>query len=173
MNNKNISSYNASSNISASLPQEALSRSTSNTHPLLSTWEASIDHHASPTAMHEINMTPLIDVMLVLLIVFMITLPVINHTIPVNLPHVSNQANVAQSESISLTIDAKGKIYWNQDLVDKATLQQKMKAVATQEPDIQLRADRAVRYEYVAEVIALAQQNGLHKLGLITDINAH
>lgn len=126
--------------------------------------------HSQIEVMSEINMTPLIDVMLVLLIVFMITLPAIHQAIQVDLPKTTSQHHqTTTTHSIDLTIDASGKIYWDQTPVDLALLEQKMQAIASQEPDLQLRADRATRYEYVAEVMAMAQKNGLNKLSVITE----
>lgn len=121
--------------------------------------------------MSEINMTPLVDVMLVLLIIFIITIPVINHAVKIDLPRATNQPNDAKPQSINVSVDAQGKVYWNQEEVDKAQLEQRIAAAAQvqPQPELHLRADRDVRYERVAEVMAAAQHGGLGKIGFITE----
>ncbi len=121
--------------------------------------------------MSEINMTPLVDVMLVLLIIFIITIPVINHAVKIDLPRASNTPNDSKPQSINVSIDAQGKVYWNQAEVDDATLANNIALAAQQEPqpELHLRADREVRYERVAEVMAAAQHGGLGKIGFITE----
>jgi len=121
--------------------------------------------------MSEINMTPLVDVMLVLLIIFIITIPVINHAVKIDLPRATNTPNDVKPQSINVSIDAQGKIYWNQAEVDQPTLEAKIAEAAKQEPqpELHLRADRDVRYESVAQVMAAAQHGGLGKIGFITE----
>ncbi|ABF09158.1 ExbD/TolR family protein [Cupriavidus metallidurans] len=121
--------------------------------------------------MSEINMTPLVDVMLVLLIIFIITIPVINHAVKIDLPRATNQPNDAKPQSINVSIDAQGKVFWNQQEVDDATLDQRISEAALQQPqpELHLRADREVRYERVAQVMAAAQHGGLGKIGFITE----
>jgi len=121
--------------------------------------------------MSEINMTPLVDVMLVLLIIFIITIPVINHAVKIDLPRASNTPNDSKPQSINVSIDAQGKVYWNQTEVDETTLANNIALAAKQEPqpELHLRADREVRYERVAEVMAAAQHGGLGKIGFITE----
>ncbi|MBY4896316.1 biopolymer transporter ExbD [Cupriavidus sp. AU9028] len=121
--------------------------------------------------MSEINMTPLVDVMLVLLIIFIITIPVINHAVKIDLPRASNQPNEPKPENINLSIDAAGKVYWNQQEIDAPTLEANIAQASQQQPqpELHLRADREVRYERVAEVMAAAQKGGLGKIGFITE----
>ncbi|WP_454764427.1 ExbD/TolR family protein [Cupriavidus campinensis] len=121
--------------------------------------------------MSEINMTPLVDVMLVLLIIFIITIPVINHAVKIDLPRATNQPNDSKPQSINVSIDAQGKVFWNQQEVDPAALEQRIAEAAQQQPqpELHLRADREVRYERVAEVMAAAQHGGLGKIGFITE----
>ncbi|SCU73762.1 Biopolymer transport protein ExbD [Cupriavidus necator] len=121
--------------------------------------------------MSEINMTPLVDVMLVLLIIFIITIPVINHAVKIDLPRATNTPNDAKPQNINVSIDASGKVFWNQVEVDQATLESKIALAAQQQPqpELHLRADREVRYERVAEVMAAAQHGGLGKIGFITE----
>ncbi|CAG9176194.1 ExbD/TolR family protein [Cupriavidus pinatubonensis] len=121
--------------------------------------------------MSEINMTPLVDVMLVLLIIFIITIPVINHAVKIDLPRASNTPNESKPQNINVSIDAQGKVYWNQTEVDDTALANNIALAAKQEPqpELHLRADRDVRYERVAEVMAAAQHGGLGKIGFITE----
>ncbi|AEI77741.1 Biopolymer transport protein ExbD [compost metagenome] len=121
--------------------------------------------------MSEINMTPLVDVMLVLLIIFIITIPVINHAVKIDLPRATNTPNDPKPQSINVSIDASGKVFWNQVEVDQATLESNIALAAQQQPqpELHLRADREVRYERVAEVMAAAQHGGLGKIGFITE----
>ncbi|WP_019451824.1 biopolymer transporter ExbD [Cupriavidus sp. BIS7] len=121
--------------------------------------------------MSEINMTPLVDVMLVLLIIFIITIPVINHAVKIDLPRATNQPNDVKPQSVNVSIDAQGKVFWNQQEVDDATLDQRIAESAQQQPqpELHLRADRDVRYERVAQVMAAAQHGGLGKIGFITE----
>ena len=119
----------------------------------------------------EINMTPLVDVMLVLLIIFIITVPVLTHSVNIDLPRATNQPNVVQPKTISISITQTGQIYWNDLLVDKAMLAHKFKQVAAQtiQPDVHIRGDKKANYEYVMQVMAEAQRSGVQKLGFITE----
>jgi biopolymer transport protein ExbD len=123
--------------------------------------------------MAEINMTPLVDVMLVLLIVFMITLPVMQHAVKVELPQASSQKNDVKPESINLTISAKGQVFWNNSAIDMDTLTVYAQKAAQKspQPEIQLRADKNVRYESVAQVLSTAKRSGLTKIGFVTEPN--
>lgn len=120
----------------------------------------------------EINMTPLVDVMLVLLIIFIITVPVLTHSVNIDLPRATNQPNVVQPKTISISITQTGQIYWNDLLVDKAMLAHKFKQVAAQtiqQPEVHIRGDKKANYEYVMQVMAEAQRSGVQKLGFITE----
>jgi biopolymer transport protein ExbD len=119
----------------------------------------------------EINMTPLVDVMLVLLIIFMVTLPVIQHAVKLDLPQASSQPNPAKPQQIQLAIDANGVNYWNGQALTQNELTQRMHTAAQQEPlpELHLQADRKVPYEAVAQSISLAQQAGLRKIAFVTD----
>ena len=122
--------------------------------------------------MNEINMTPLVDVMLVLLIIFIVTIPVINHAVKIDLPRAINQPNEDKPQNISLSIDADGKVTWNNaPVADAAELEANIALAAQRQPqpELHLRADRNVRYERVAEVMAAAQRGGLGKIGFITE----
>jgi biopolymer transport protein ExbD len=126
-------------------------------------------------AMSEINTTPLVDVMLVLLIVFMITIPVITHTIPVELPKVRNEATKTAPENINISVNKDGQIYWGQSVIpDTAALLERLKgaAVLKPQPEVHVRADQTTRYEYVGRVILTAQRAGIQKVGFITEPGA-
>jgi biopolymer transport protein ExbD len=121
--------------------------------------------------MNEINMTPLVDVMLVLLIIFIITVPVMKHSVNIDLPRATNQPQDAKPETIRLSVDADGSYYWNEAKVDDATMARQLKEAAglTPQPELHIRGDKAVRYERVAQAMAAAQQAGLRKIGFITE----
>ena len=119
-----------------------------------------------------INTTPLVDVMLVLLIIFLITIPVVIQTVPVTLPKATNQATITKPENISIVVDRDGKIYWNQRLVPNTQeLLEKVKEVAVRkpQPEIHVRADRDTRFENVGRVIVTCQRGGIGKVGFITN----
>jgi biopolymer transport protein ExbD len=121
--------------------------------------------------MSEINMIPLIDVMLVLLIVFMITVPVMTHTVQVQLPQTAARAEPKRPEAIRLTVAADGTIHWNQTPISSLELADRMRqaAQADPQPDVHVAGDRAARYEYVAQVLATAQRSGLRQLAFVTE----
>jgi biopolymer transport protein ExbD len=123
--------------------------------------------------MSEINMTPLVDVMLVLLIIFIITVPVINHAVKVDLPRAASQPNDVKPPHIELSIDAAGELTWDGKPVKKEDLKARMTEAATQQPqpELHLRADRKTPYENVAQVMSTAQSVGLGKVGFVTDPN--
>lgn len=118
----------------------------------------------------EINMVPLIDVMLVLLVIFMITAPLLSHSIVVDLPQVSSQQVKQDPVVIDLAIDADGTVYWNETPVALASLPARMRELTQQQPqpDLRLRADRATRYEVLAEVMGYASRAGVKGLGFVT-----
>jgi biopolymer transport protein ExbD len=119
----------------------------------------------------EINMIPMIDVMLVLLIVFMITAPLLTNAVKLELPEASSQLNQPDKQDINLAIDGAGKIYWNDQEVDEAALLAKMESAGQAEgeqPEIQLRIDRKVEYGIIARVMAQASQHGLHKIAFVS-----
>ena len=122
-------------------------------------------------SMSEINMTPLVDVMLVLLIIFIITIPVINHSVKIDLPRAVNQPNQVKPQTINIAIDTAGKVYWNAFVVDESTMKARIAEAAREDPqpELHLRADRKTLYERVAQVMAAAQAGGLNKIGFITE----
>ncbi|WP_019140618.1 ExbD/TolR family protein [Noviherbaspirillum massiliense] len=119
----------------------------------------------------EINTTPLVDVMLVLLIIFIITIPVMNHSVNIDLPRASSQPELNKPENINLSIDAQGQMYWNKELVGLEQLHERIAEAAKKnpQPELHLRAERTTQYEKVAQVMAAAQSGGLGKIGFVTD----
>jgi len=121
--------------------------------------------------MNEINMTPLVDVMLVLLIIFIITVPVMKHAINIDLPRAANQAENARPETVRLSVDASGAYFWNEIAIsdDQFQAQLAISAARQPQPELHIRGDRQVRYERVAQAMAAAQRAGIRKIGFITD----
>lgn len=122
----------------------------------------------------EINMIPLIDVMLVLLVIFIITAPLMTHAVKVDLPQASSQPNPVKPETITLSIRSDGTVYWNADPVDAAAWQARMADAAQRapQPEVHLRADGELAYKHVAQIMADAARAGLSKLGFVTDPRA-
>ncbi|HEY3599617.1 MAG TPA: biopolymer transporter ExbD [Paraburkholderia sp.] len=125
--------------------------------------------------MNEINMTPLVDVMLVLLIVFMVTIPVIRHAVKIDLPHASSQKEETKPAQVTVSIDADGNLLWEEQKVSEEDLRAKIAAAAqaNPQPELHLSADRKVAYEKVAEVMSAAQAGGLTKIGFVTEPKPH
>jgi biopolymer transport protein ExbD len=122
-----------------------------------------------------INTTPLVDVMLVLLIIFLITVPVINKTINVHLPDAVNLATQTKPENIVIAITPDGSIYWNNQLVpDSAALLKKVedKAIVKPQPEIHIRADKDAQFQAVGRVLFAIQRGGIVKVGFITQPDA-
>ncbi|MVF13847.1 biopolymer transporter ExbD [Ketobacter sp. MCCC 1A13808] len=121
--------------------------------------------------MSEINMTPLVDVMLVLLIIFIITVPVLTHSVKVDLPQADNTPNEIKPETVSIAVTDDRKIHWNEDVVNFEELEQRLAAAAqqTKQPEIHLRGDKTVPYENVVQVMAAIQRAGIDKLGFVTE----
>ena len=119
-----------------------------------------------------INTTPLVDVMLVLLIIFLITIPVVTTSIPVVLPKERNEIRETKPENITLSVDANGRIYWNDlRIANTAALIERLKkiAVLTPQPEVQIRGDGGARYEGVGRIIYACQRAGIAKVGFITE----
>ena len=121
--------------------------------------------------MNEINMTPLVDVMLVLLIIFIITVPVMKHAVNIDLPRAANQEQVTRPETNRLNVDASGQYFWNESALDDTRLMAVLAEAAGRDPqpELHIRGDRAVRYERVAQAMAAAQRAGIRKIGFITE----
>ena len=120
----------------------------------------------------DINTTPLVDGMLVLLIIFLITIPVVTHTVPVSLPKDRNVPTQTKPENIIIAVDKDGDYYWNEKQVpDVGVLLTKLKAVATRvpQPEVHIRADQDGRYEFVGKVVVALQRAGIYKIAFITE----
>ncbi|ATE59153.1 ExbD/TolR family protein [Thauera sinica] len=118
-----------------------------------------------------INTTPLVDVMLVLLIIFLITIPVATHTVPVALPKEINQPRQTKPENINLAVTRDGKVFWNQEALAQDALVERLKtvAVAQPQPEVQIRGDGGAPYEHVGRVVLACQRAGIQKIGFITE----
>lgn len=126
----------------------------------------------SDKVMSDINTTPLVDVMLVMLIIFLITIPIITKTVKVDLPNARNIATVTKPENITVAVDTAGAVYWNGGAIaDRGQLLNLVVAEARKnpQPEIHIRADRNARFESVGRVIYIIQQGGLVKVGFLTE----
>jgi biopolymer transport protein ExbD len=122
--------------------------------------------------MSEINTTPLVDVMLVLLIIFLITIPVITQSVKVDLPKAANIPTATKPENINIAVDAAGNVFWNTAMVpNQEALLEKLKVVAVMDPqpEVHVRGDKHTKYEHVGRVIVIAQRAGIQKVGFITE----
>jgi len=122
--------------------------------------------------MSEINTTPLVDVMLVLLILFLITIPVITQSVKVDLPKAANIPTQTKPENINIAVDAEGNVFWNTAMVPtQDALLERVKAIAVMDPqpEIHVRGDRSTAYEHIGRVIVICQRGGIQKVGFITE----
>ena len=120
--------------------------------------------------MSEINTTPLVDVMLVLLVIFIITAPLLTHAVKIDLPQASSQPIEQKPEIISISVDGTGRMFWNDTPLVEGELQARLQQAATSEPqpELHIRADRETRYQILAEIMANAQNAGIQKLGFVS-----
>jgi biopolymer transport protein ExbD len=119
-----------------------------------------------------INTTPLVDVMLVLLIIFLITVPVVIKSVPINLPQASNIPTTTKPENVIIAVDSTGNVYWNDALVaSNDELLQRLRAVAVikPQPEVHIRADKEARFESVGRIIVDLQRSSILKVGFITE----
>ncbi len=132
---------------------------------------ASFETDPDNAPLADINMVPLIDVMLVLLIIFMVTAPLLTHAVKLELPRASSQPNTGRPDSVQIAIDPHGQVFWNAQAVDAATLADRMHAAAqlAVPPELHISADRATPYEKVAQTMSLAASQGLNKIGFVTE----
>ena len=130
-----------------------------------------LDKKSNGAPMAEINMTPLIDVMLVLLVIFIITAPLFTHAIRLDLPKVASQVARETPETITLSIDDSGKLYWNDKPIGFEQMRQQFGNAGKQPtpPEIHLRASKETRYDVIAQVMGAAQAAGLSKIGFVTE----
>ena len=124
--------------------------------------------------MNEINMTPLVDVMLVLLIIFIITVPVMKHAVSVDLPSATNQPELVKPETVRLSVAADGSYFLNGDPVSDDELERRLQAEGAKDPqpDLHINGDKEVRYERVAQAMSAAQRAGVRKIGFVTEPQA-
>lgn len=128
----------------------------------------SFDESSSGQPMAEINTTPLVDVMLVLLVIFIITAPLFHQAVAIDLPQVAATKIEDKPLVIQLALDADGQLFWNGEAVSREELDQRFAAAAAGQPELHLRADRGVRYEKVADVMAAAQRANIVKIAFVT-----
>lgn len=130
---------------------------------------------SNTTPVSDVNVTPLVDVILVLLIIFMITAPLLTHAVKIDLPQGSSAPHVEKPQSATLSINATGQFFWNDVPVERAALITKLTEWG-QKPaqnEVHLRADKATRYEVIADVMSLSRQAGVQKIGFVTLPNGH
>ena len=126
---------------------------------------------AEDEVVSSINTTPLVDVMLVLLIIFLITIPVVIQSTPVELPKEANQPTQTKPENINIAVNKDGDVFWNNELVDDKKLLARLKEIAVkpQQPEVHVRADKSARYEFVGKVVFACQRAGILKIVFITE----
>jgi biopolymer transport protein ExbD len=129
----------------------------------------SFDERGGLQPMAEINTTPLVDVMLVLLVIFIITAPLFHQAVPIDLPRVDATKLDEKPHVIQLAIDGEGALFWNGEALHRDALAMRFAAVRQDNPELHLRADRNTRYEKVAEVMATAQRTGIVKIAFVTE----
>lgn len=129
------------------------------------------NHHRQKEAMSDINVTPMVDVMLVLLVIFILGAPAFTSAVKLDLPKAQAVQPQQPAATVTVAIDGAGRMYWNNEAVTQAVLEQRLAEAARLEvqPELQLRADKDTRYEVVAQVMAAAQTRGLSKMGFVTD----
>jgi biopolymer transport protein ExbD len=135
---------------------------------------ASFDRKTAGAPLAEINMVPLIDVMLVLLVIFIVTAPLLTHAVKLELPRATSQVNPPVPVKVEFAIDAQGLRYWNGELVSREEAAQRFQAAGHQpvQPEIHLRADQDAAYRHVAETLADASRAGLSKVGFVSQPQA-
>jgi biopolymer transport protein ExbD len=121
--------------------------------------------------MAEINMIPLIDVMLVLLVIFIITAPLLTHSVKIDLPKASSHPNLTRPENIQIAVNAQGEVFWNGEVVDRAAWRARMQAAAPRspQPELHIHGDAAATYGAIAGVLADAAKAGLTRIGFVSN----
>ena len=132
---------------------------------------ASFDDKRGGAPVAEINMVPLIDVMLVLLVIFIVTAPLLSHSVKLELPKASSEPVVAKADKVDFSIDADGVRHWNGQALSRedAMARLSIEGAKPVPPEVHLRVDQAVPYRVVAETLADASRAGVHKIGFVTD----
>ena len=131
----------------------------------------SFDRKTSSQPMAEINMVPLIDVVLVLLVIFIVTAPLLTHAVKLDLPKASSQADIQKPDKIEFAIDDQGALYWNGERLSREDAQARFAEAGQKrpQPEVYLRADQGVAYRYVAETLADASKAGLSKVAFVSE----
>lgn len=130
----------------------------------------SFDNKSSSTAVSEINMVPLIDVMLVLLVIFIITAPLLSHSIKINVPQASSEPVQQDPKVVDFAVDAQGALFWNEQpvLLEQIPALMAAEALSDPQPELRIRADLETRYEVLAQVMSMARRAGLKRIGFVT-----
>ena len=134
----------------------------------------SFNNRANSAPVAEINMIPLIDVMLVLLVIFIVTAPLLTHAVKIDLPKASSNPNITKLDNVQLGIKADGQVFWNGEAITATDLAARLAATARRnpQPEVHIRAERTAHYEYVAKVMAGAAKTGLTRIGFVTEPEA-
>jgi biopolymer transport protein ExbD len=121
--------------------------------------------------MAEINMIPLIDVMLVLLVIFIVAAPLLTNAVKVDLPRASSTPNLTRAEHVEVSITSAGSLYWNGEAVSQAQLGTRLSTAAArpEQPELHIHADRSTQYQSVADVMAAAARAGVKRIGFVSD----
>jgi biopolymer transport protein ExbD len=132
---------------------------------------ASLESADDNAPLAEINMVPLIDVMLVLLIIFIVTAPLLTHAVRVDLPKAASVPTVTQPDHIEVTIDAGSRVHWNGEKIEPAQLAERLRVAGAlpAPPELHIRAERTTPYEKIAQVMSEAARHGVTKIGFVTD----
>tara|TARA_S200000501_G_scaffold343695_1_gene354842 strand:+ start:105 stop:521 length:417 start_codon:yes stop_codon:yes gene_type:complete len=122
------------------------------------------------TPMSEINVTPMVDVMLVLLVIFIITAPLFTHAIKLTLPTASSQPAPENIDTITLTINSNNEIFWNNEAINRDALKKllEIESIKDPQPKLYLRVDEMTRYGIVAQILSSAKDSGLSKIAFVT-----
>ena len=130
-----------------------------------------LERNSGPAPMSDINMTPLIDVMLVLLVIFMITAPLMTSSLKLDLPRAEGAKPTDAERFVTLAIDPQGRTFWGDEPVSLDALRLRVREAAVRNPatEVQLRADKTVAYGVVAELIGVVQEGGLSRVGFVTE----
>ena len=133
-----------------------------------------LERRTGANPMSDINMTPLIDVMLVLLVIFMITAPLMTSSLKLDLPKTEGARPTDAAQFVTVAVDPEGKLYWGDEVLDADALKRRVREAAQRNPatEVQLRADKSVPYGRIAELIGLVQEGGLVRIGFVTESSA-
>jgi biopolymer transport protein ExbD len=133
--------------------------------------QRNFNRYRGQAPMADMNVVPLVDVMLVLLVIFIVTAPLLTHAVKIDLPKASSSVNITKPEHIELGLREGGELFWNGEAVSLEALARHLAAAAARpvQPELHIRADRHVHYEKVAQVMALAAKAGLVRIGFVSE----